>query len=322
MNWSGRSVLVTGGAGFLGSALCLELVRLGARVTAVDSFAEGGGANPHNLEGSGVELVRADLRTSDLEPIVSGREVVFNLAAQTGHMRSQRRPLEDLEINALAQVRLIEAVRGAAPGALVVHASTRQVYGRTQSLPVSEDTPPAPPDANAIAKLAGEQYWMLEHRVRRQRVVSLRLTNCYGPRQRVMDSEQSFLGAWIGSVLRGRPFEVWGGAQERDFCFLDDAVRAFLLAGATPACEGQVLNVGGRSATTLLELAEQLRAQTGCDFALRPMPDAQAKIDMGSYRADDTRFRALTGWRAEVPLETGLRATLDWFGPRSADYLG
>lgn len=320
-DWSGRRVLVTGGVGFLGSALCHALARLGAEVTALDSFLEGGGAMACNLAGVPATLVRADLRTSPLEPLVAGQQVIFNLAAQTGHTRGERQPLEDLEINATAQVRLIQALRQAAPDALVVHASTRQVYGRSVALPVSEARLPCPPDANAVAKLAGEQYWMLEHRQRGRPVVSLRLTNCYGPRQRVNDAQQCFLGAWIGAVLRGRPFEVWGGDQVRDFCFVDDAVNAFLLAAVTPACHGEVLNVGGGSCVSLGVLAALLAKESGGGFAQRPMPEAQAMIDMGDFRADDSRLRSLSGWHPEVGLEDGLKRTLDWFRPRAAAYL-
>ena len=130
MDWTGRRVLVTGGAGFLGSNLCLALAARGARVTALDGFLFGGGANPKNLDGSGVELVRGDIREIDLRSLCEGAEVIFNLAAQTSHMGGQNDPLADIAVNAVAQVRLIQAAREAAPDAIVVHASTRQFYGR------------------------------------------------------------------------------------------------------------------------------------------------------------------------------------------------
>ena len=200
-DWAGRKILVTGGAGFLGANLCHALSALGARVTALDGFLFGGGANPANLEGASVELVRADIREVDLRPLCEGAEVIFNLAAQTSHMGGQKDPLADIAVNAVAQVRLIQAAREAAPDAVVVHASTRQFYGRPLRLPVDEEHPVAPPDANGVSKFAGEQYWMIEHRVQGRPVVSLRLTNCYGPRLRIRDARQTFLGIWIRNVL-------------------------------------------------------------------------------------------------------------------------
>ena len=215
MDWSGQRVLVTGGAGFLGANLCHALAARGARVTALDGFLFGGGANPANLDGAAVELVRGDIRDIDLRPLCEGAAVIFNLAAQTSHMGGQNDPLADIAVNAVAQVRLIQAAREAAPDAVVVHASTRQFYGRVVKLPVDETQPVAPPDANGVSKFAGEQYWLLEHRVRGRPVVSLRLTNCYGPRLRIRDARQTFLGIWIRCVLEGRPFEVWGGSLAR-----------------------------------------------------------------------------------------------------------
>jgi nucleoside-diphosphate-sugar epimerase len=323
MDWKGRKVLVTGGAGFLGSNLCHALAGLGARVTALDGFLFGGGANPANLDGAAVELVRADIRETDLRPLCEGAEVIFNLAAQTSHMGGQKDPLADIAVNAVAQVRLIQAAREAAPEAVVVHASTRQFYGRAQRLPVDENHPVAPPDANGVSKFAGEQYWMIEHRVQGRPVVSLRLTNCYGPRLRIRDARQTFLGIWIRSVLEHRPFEVWGGAQLRDMTYVDDVTAAFLAAAATPECHGRVFNLGGSPPASLLEIAEMMVRAAGGEarYVTREFPADRARIDIGSYHADDTAFRSVTGWEPAVTLEEGIRRSIAWFRPRLADYL-
>ncbi len=323
MEWRGRKVLVTGGAGFLGSNLCHALAARGARVTALDGFLFGGGANPANLDGAGVELVRADIRDVDLRPLCEGAEVIFNMAAQTSHMGGQRDPLADIAVNAVAQVRLIQAAREAAPEAVVVHASTRQFYGRALRLPVDESHPVNPPDANGVSKFAGEQYWMIEHRTAGRPVVSLRLTNCYGPRLRIRDARQTFLGIWIRCVLENRPFEVWGGAQLRDMTYVDDVTEAFLLAGSTKATHGKVYNLGGAPPASMLEIAETtVRAAGGAaSFTTRDFPQDRASIDIGSYHADDSAFRAATGWAAKVGLEQGIARSLDWYRSRLAAYL-
>ncbi len=324
MDWKGRKVLVTGGAGFLGSNLCHSLAERGAKVTALDGFLFGGGANPANLDGaSGVELVRADIRDVDLRPLCEGVDVIFNLAAQTSHLGGQKDPLADIAVNAVAQVRLIAAAREAAPDAVVVHASTRQFYGRAQRLPVDENHPVAPPDANGVSKFAGEQYWMLEHRVQGRPVVSLRLTNCYGPRLRIRDARQTFLGIWMRCVLENKPFEVWGGAQLRDMTYVDDVTNAFILAAENTSCHGRIFNIGGCEPTSLHDMADLTVKVSGgtARYVIREFPADRARIDIGSYHADDTAFRSATGWKAHTSLEDGLHRSLDWFRTRLGDYL-
>jgi nucleoside-diphosphate-sugar epimerase len=323
MNWSDQKVFVTGGAGFLGSNLCHALAARGAKVTALDGFLFGGGANQRNLDGAGVDFVRGDIRELDLRPLCEGATVIFNLAAQTSHMGGQADPLADIAVNAVAQVRLIQAAREAAPDAIVVHASTRQFYGRVEKLPVDESQAVAPPDANGVSKFAGEQYWMLEHRVHSRPVVSLRLTNCYGPRLRIRDARQTFLGIWIRCVLENRPFEVWGGDQLRDLTYVDDVTDAFLAAAECPSCHGRIFNIGGSPPASLLELAEtviRLSGGTG-GYITREFPADRARIDIGSYHADDSAFRNASGWHARTSLDEGIGKTLDWYRIRLADYL-
>jgi UDP-glucose 4-epimerase len=323
--WRGKRVLVTGGAGFLGSALCHALAGLGARVTALDGMFEDGGANIANLEGASVLLVRGDIRDVELHSLCQDVDVLFNMAAQTSHMGGQKDPVADIAINAVSQVRLIQAMREAAPKATVVHASTRQFYGRPTYLPVDELHPVNPPDANGVSKWAGEQYWLLEQRVLHRPVVSLRLTNCYGPRLRIRDARQTFLGIWMRQVLRGEGFEVWGGEQLRDLTYVDDVVSAFMLSAeyaSKPEVTGRVFNLGGSPPASLVELADRLIAANGGvgHYIVNSFPADRAPIDIGSYHADDRAFRAATGWAPQVGLDEGLARSLDWYRTRLADY--
>jgi len=267
--------------------------------------------------------VRGDIREIDLRPLCEGASVIFNLAAQTSHMGGQNDPLADIAVNAVAQVRLIQAAREAAPDAVVVHASTRQFYGRVAKLPVDESQPVAPPDANGVSKFAGEQYWLLEHRVRGRPVVSLRLTNCYGPRLRIRDARQTFLGIWIRSVLENKPFEVWGGEQLRDLTYVDDMTDAFLRAAVTPSCHGGIFNIGGAPPESLRVIADLVVKIAGppAQYTVREFPADRRQIDIGSYHADDTAFRQATGWAPSVSLEDGIRRTIDWYRPRLTEYL-
>lgn len=319
MDWNSAKVVVTGGAGFLGSALARALAGRGARVTVLDAFLPETGANEANLDGIGATVVRLDLRRDALEDALAGADAIFHLAAQTSHMDSQADPRGDLAQNADATLRLILAARAAAPAARVVHASTRQLYGRPRALPVAEDHPVEPPDANAVSKWAAEQYWLLEHKVHGRPVVSLRLTNCYGPGLRVKDHRQTFLGLWVRRVLEGAAFEVWGGDQMRDLAYTDDVAAAFLAAADVPP---GTYNLGGSPPVSLRDLAEALVAANGGGrYVVKAFPAERAKIDIGSYVSDDSRFRAATGWAPQVSLDEGLRRTLDWFRPRLDRYL-
>lgn len=317
MNFSGATVLVTGGAGFLGATLAARLAGAGARVRVLDALLAETGANPFNLEGVAHALIRADLRSDDLAMAVAGVDFVFDLAGQTSHMGSQADPRGDLAHNADARLRLILALREAAPRAPVVYASTRQLYGRPRYQPVDERHPVDPPDANAVAKWAGEQYWLLEHKLHGRHVAALRLTNCFGPRLRIRDARQTFVGIWVRRTIERQPFEVWGGGQQRDFLYADDAADAFLRAAATDACAGRALNVGGTDPVSLLRLAELM----GGAFTVRAMPPERAAIDVGSVALDDRAFREATGWAPAVALSAGLSATLAYYRAHLDRYL-
>src|SRR5262249_22490927 len=161
------------------------------------------------------------------------------------HADSMANPDTDLEINCRAQLSILEACRKNNPGIKVVFASTRQIYGKPKYLPVDEEHLLHPVDVNGVNKVAGEQYHILYNDVYDLRACALRLTNTFGPRMRVKDARQTFLGVWIRLLVEGKPFEVWEGPQLRDFTYVDDAVEAFLLAAASEEANGQVFNLGG-----------------------------------------------------------------------------
>jgi UDP-glucose 4-epimerase len=318
-------ILVTGGFGLIGSALTRRLVAAGADVRVLDNLDPDSGANRANLEGleRRFEAVIGDLRDADaVRRALAGRDVLFNLAAQTSHLGSMQAPLADLDVNARAQLALLESLRSVNPGLRIVFASTRQIYGRPDYLPVDERHPLRPVDVNGIDKLAGEAFHLLYHRVHGLRTTALRLTNTYGPGMRIRDGRQTFVGVWLRAILESRPFELWGGAQKRDFTYVDDAVDAFLLAAVTPETEGVAYNVGGDGALTLKELAEVLvAANGGGHFVVKEFPSERKAIDIGDYWADDTTFKRATGWQPRVGVRSGLEKSLDFFRTRLAKYV-
>ncbi len=323
--YRGARVLVAGGLGFIGSALARRLVGLGAEVAIVDSLdPEGGGsaANATSLGGR-ARIERADLREeARVAPLVEQCRYVFNLAARTSHMGSLADPVGDLGANAEAALALLEHVRARAPGAALVYASTRQVYGAPQRLPVDETHPLSPPDPNAVAKIAGESYHLLYHRLHGLRARVLRLTNVYGPGMRIKDARQNFLGLWVRRLLEGAPLEVWGGTQRRDLAYVDDIVEAFLLAAGRDEMAGRIFNVGGAPAVSLAELARlMVAANGGGRIETRDFPPERRAIDIGDFETDDRLFRAATRWAPRVELADGLARTLEFFRARLKDHL-
>ena len=231
-------------------------------------------------------------------------------------------PFTDLDINVVAQLGLLEACRALNPSARVVYASTRQFYGKPDRLPVDEAHPLRPVDVNGINKMAGEAYHTLYHQVYGLPTVSLRLTNTYGPRMRIKDARQTFVGIWLRRVLEGDAFEVWGGEQRRDLTYVDDVVDAFLAAAATPAAIGQVFNIGGPPSVSLTELAELVVAAAGGGkYEQKQFPAERKRIDIGDYWADDSRFRSVTGWAPRIDLREGLRRSLDYYRANFAAYI-
>ncbi len=323
--WTGRKVLVTGGLGFIGSNLARRLVELGADVVIVDSLVPEYGGNLFNVDGldKALRVNISDIRDGySLRYLAADREIIFNLAGQTSHLDSMHDPFTDLDINCTAQLRLLEVCRHHNPGVKIVFASTRQIYGKPAYLPVDEKHLLGPTDVNGINKMAGEWYHILYNNVYGVRACALRLTNTFGPRMRIKDARQTFLGVWVRMVLENKPFEVWGGEQLRDFTYVEDCVEALLLAASTPAVDGKVFNLGGDGVISLADLAAAVVEASGSGtYQVREFPAERKRIDIGDYYADDQAFRSATGWRPQVPLTEGLRRTLDYYRRHLPHYL-
>lgn len=319
-----RRVMITGGLGFIGSTLARELVAMGSRVLIVDSLVPTHGGRLEHADGLGDARVNiSDVRDPhSLRHLLPGQEIVFNLAGQTSHVDSMDDPYTDLDINARSQLSILETCRRYNPDALVVFASTRQVYGRPEYLPVDERHPIRPVDVNGINKTAAEWYHRLYGDVHGLRVSVLRLTNTYGPRMRIKDARQTFLGFWLRRLLAGEEIEVYGdGAQRRDFTYVDDAVRAFLLA-ARGAAQNEVYNLGSAETVSLRELAELLiELGGGGSWRLVPFPPERKAIDIGDYYADFGKIRAELGWEPTIQLVEGLRRTLAFYREHGPAYL-
>ena len=318
-------MLITGGLGFIGSNLARRLVGFGARVLLVDSLVPAYGGNLFNVADieARVRINIADVRDEHgMRYLVQGQDFLMNLAGQTSHLDSMRDPYTDLEINSRAQLSILEACRKHNPAIKIVYASTRQIYGVPDYLPVDERHLVHPVDVNGVNKVAGEAYHLVYNNVYGLRSCALRLTNTYGPRMRVKDARQTFLGWWIRQIVEGREIQIYGdGRQRRDFTYVDDAVDAFLLAAASDAANGQIFNVGGHGPVSLRELADLLVGVAGAgSAAMVPFPPEQKAIDIGDYFADDRSIRERLGWQPRVPLSEGLTRTVAYYREHRARY--
>ena len=318
-------VLITGGLGFIGSNLARRLVGLGAQVTLADSLIPLYGGHLQNVADirSDVVVNVCDVRDRfAMEYLVQRKDFLFNLAGQTSHLDSMTDPQTDLDINATAQLSILEACRKANPGIRLVFASTRQLYGRPDYLPVDEKHPIRPVDVNGINKFAGEGYHLLYSSVHGIRASVLRLTNTYGPGMRVKDARQTFLGIWVRQLIEGQPIKVFGdGTQLRDFNYVDDCVDALLRAAAADTAVGKVYNLGSHEVVSLGELAKVMtQLVDGGRFEIVPFPPERKAIDIGDYYSDYTLIERELGWKPAIGLREGLVRTLDYFKAHGQHY--
>jgi UDP-glucose 4-epimerase len=322
--YKGRTALVTGGLGFIGSNLVRRLVEVGAEVSVLDALLPDQGGNLFNVADvrDRIEVHTADIRDQKVvNHLVGGVDYIFNLAGSVSHLDSIRHPLRDLEHNCAAPLTLLESCRNFNPQVKVVFTSTRQVYGRPVYLPLDEQHRVAPLDVNGINKLAAEHYHLLYHRLYGTRAVCLRLTNTYGPRQLVRHNRLGFIAWFIRQAMDGGVIELFGeGRQRRDINHVDDVVEALLLAGASEAAEGEVFNLGGEP-VSLAELADELISITG-QGSVRcvPFPQERQLIDVGNIHSSYAKIESALGWRPRTPLHEGLRHTVEFYERNRAHY--
>ncbi|MGK7946385.1 MAG: NAD-dependent epimerase/dehydratase family protein [Microcystaceae cyanobacterium] len=321
-----KKILITGGLGFIGSNLALKLVELGGNVTLVDSMIPDYGGNLFNIEPirEQVKINFSDVRDShSMEYLVKEQDYLFSLAGQVSHIDSMIDPLTDLDINTRAPVFILEACRKFNQSIKVIYASTRQIYGKPQYLPVDEKHPLSPTDVNGINNLAGERYHTLYHKIYDLDTVSLRLTNTYGPRQLIKHNRQGFIAVFIRQIIQGEKILIFGdGQQIRDFNYVDDVVNALLIAGANKNCYGNLYNLGGTEPINLLNLVKLLIELNGGGlFEIVPFPTEKKRIDIGDYYGDYRQFSELTGWQPHVSLKEGFSSTLSYYKDHLDKYL-
>jgi UDP-glucose 4-epimerase len=324
-HFKNKRILITGGLGFIGSNLALRLHDLGAKIVIIDALIpEHGGCffNINPIEKFvKIHTSRLGENQSLLGNIISEQDLIFNLAGQSNHWYSMENPLNDLENNCVSNLSILESVRKFNHTAKIIYTSTRQIYGKPEYLPVDELHQIKPIDINGIHKAAAEQYHLLYHKVYGLKTVSLRLTNTYGPRMRIKDANQTFLGYWIRCAVEKKKFVVWGGSQIRDFNYIDDVVEALMLCAINDNAIGKTYNLGNSEFISLLELAKMVSEITKTGFDINEFPEDRKIIDIGDYYSDYSLINKELGWTPKNRLKTGLEKTLSYFQDHLDQYI-
>ena len=292
----------------------------------MDSLIPEYGGNLRNLHDikNQITVSLTDVRDfTATRDLVKGNDYLFNLAGQTSHLDSMHDPITDLDINAKAQLSILEACRKYNPDIRIVFASTRQIYGKPRYLPVDEKHPRHPVDVNGINKIAGEQYHLLYQEVYGITSSVLRLTNTYGPRMRIKDARQTFLGIWIRNLLEGKPVQVFGdGKQRRDYNYVEDVLDALLIAATENNAVGKVYNLGAPDPLSLEDTAKIMcQGIQGSDYLMIPFPEERKAIDVGDFICDYSAFQNQFGWAPKVNFQEGIQLSIEYFRKEIKHYL-
>jgi nucleoside-diphosphate-sugar epimerase len=315
------NVLVTGGAGFIGSSLARSLAGDGHAVRVLDDFSTGRKENLDGVDGD-LEVLEGDVRDpAAVARAVAGAEVVHHLAALPSVARSVADPRASHQVNVDGTLNVLLAAVDAGVGR-VVYASSSSVYGDTPVLPKHEAMPVSPRSPYAAAKLAGEAYCRSFARVYPLQTICLRLFNVFGPRQDPASPYAAVVPRFVTRMLAGQPAEVTGdGRQTRDFTFVDNAVQACrLAAGAGPEAVGEAMNVGCGDRISVLDLVELINGLL--PQRVDPVLVAARPGDVRDSQAAVDKAERLIGYRPLVPVRGGVAATVRWFAGASTSTKG
>lgn len=322
--FNGKKVLITGGAGFLGSSLAKKLVSLGADVTIVDAMLPLYGGNLFNLEAiiDRISFVEGDIRDQELmNSVVGGKDIIFNFAAQVSYLDSKEDPFLDLEFNGKGHLTVLEAVRQHAPHARILFSSSRMVYGKILTNPVAETHPTEPLSLYGIHKLLAEKYYQYFFHTFGVDTVSIRIPNPYGPGQQMKHNKYSIVGWFVRQAMEGKAITVFGdGEQERDYLYIDDIVDAFIEL-AMHGEGGEVYNIGTQERVTFGSMVDTVLAEVGSGSKIHiPWPEHYEKNETGNYIADTTKIEKITSWKPSVPLKEGIARMVKYYKENQNHY--
>lgn len=312
-----KKVLITGGAGFIGSSLAHTLVGLEAEVTVLDAMLPLYGGNMFNLEGikNKIKFIEGDIRDKELvNNLVKSQDFIFDLAAQVSYIDSKELPFLDLDINCLGRLMVLDAIKAMAPTARVIFSSSRMVYGKIHSIPVAENHPTEPLSIYGIHKLTGEKYYRYYHDTFGLDTLVVRLPNPYGVRQQMKHGKYSIVGWFLRQALVGETITIFGeGLQEMDYIYIDDVVEG-LLQVAEKGLAGEIYNLGTKERVPLVKMVDSILEEVGTGKKTHvPWPENFEKNKTGSYIADTSKIERATGWKARATLKEGVKRMAEYY---------
>jgi len=322
---AGKRVLITGGLGFIGSNLAHECLALGAKVTIYDCLDPHSGGNIRNVREieDSVEIVLNDIRNLDgICACIRNKEILFNCAAFTSHPNSMKEPFLDIDVNCKGVINILEAARRFNPDVKIVHVGTSTQVGRMHGEQIDEFHPEFPVDIYSANKSASEKYVLIYGQAYRMQTSVVRLANVFGPRSNIKSSDFGFMNYFIGLALQNKTINVFGnGSQLRNISFVDDCVRALILAAISEKANGQVFFAASDSQCSVAEVAQQITHVIGGRLAFQEWPHDRKVIEIGDAVISSNRIREVLNWKTESGLESGLRRTKEYFEPRLDYYL-
>ncbi len=321
----GKKILITGGLGMIGSTIARMLVDNGAIVTILDACIEPFGANLFNVDDikEKVSINFSDIRDKEsLKILVRDKDIIFSLAGQVSHNDSISNPHLDADINYIGHLNVLEAVRRYNSEAVVVYSGSRLQFGTVQYNPVDEEHPLNPRTPYALNKTAAENLYKYYHELYGTRCVIFRIANPYGPRGQMKHSKYTIINWFIRQAMANETITVFGdGEQIRDYIYVDDLAEAFILSALTPACHGQIFNIGSGVATRFKDMVEAIIGIVGrgCVKTV-PWPDNYINVETGDYITDISKLRGAIPWMPKTDLESGILATYDYYSEFSRYY--
>jgi nucleoside-diphosphate-sugar epimerase len=315
---SGRSVLITGGLGMIGSTLAHKLVAYGAKVTVLDACIEPFGANMFNIADikDRIQVNICDIRDKEsIKFLVRDQDIIFNLAAQICHNDSIENPHLDADINYIGHLNVLDCIRRYNKGAVVVHSGSRLQFGEIKYNPVDEAHPLNPRTPYALNKTAAENTYQFYNKIHGINTIAFRIANPYGPRSQMKHHKYSMINWFIRLAMEGKPIRIFGdGSQVRDYIYVDDLADCFIAAAINPDCYGEVFNVGSGEGTRFREMVQIILEVVGNGtYEYVPWPEDYINVETGDYITDIGKISDTTGWTPSTCLKDGILKTYEYY---------
>jgi len=313
-----KTVLITGGAGMIGSVVAHLTGELGAKVIILDAMLPLYGGNMFNLQKiiDRIEFIRGDIRDKALiDELITKVDLIFSLAAQVSYQDSMLEPYLDLDINCTGHLNILDAAKTKNPNVRILFPGSRLEYGQILYNPVDEKHPLQPLMVYGIHKVAGEHYHMMYWKNFGIETIAFRIANPYGPRQHMMHSKYGIVNWFIRLAMEGKTIKVFGkGQSKRDYVFNLDVSRAMVSAMACKEAVGEVFNIGSGVGTWFVDMVKTVLRIVGRGSMERvDWPEDYFNVDTGDYISNISKFNKITSWRPTISLEEGIKRTFEYY---------